>query len=917
MIHWYPRLKLGGLAVPKRLSMRTALSNRHIRLFLAILFAALATTYCGLWVVHVRHPRPRPGFSDYDYSPSAHSMTVGVVYPESPAEQAGLRPGDRIVAMDGQKLESLRPFYESMIVGQKDTIELSVQDASSSAGARQSILVLSDGKPVPMRMTRLEHMLVLPMSYFPIGFLIVGVVVLLLRPDDPNAWLLALFCGSFVSGGPLFEGSIPVHMRGFAVSYKMIMTWSAGALFYYLFAVFPGPSPLDRKVPWLKYALLGSVLITTVPAGFRCLLAGGALPLYLDTHWLGWATLVWALTAQGGLPVPASHVWPPPALLFFGFFLGTMILGLASLISNNFLSSDAQIRRRAHVMLWGTSVSFAPMALALAATVIGGVGAVPAVVWQASIVLLSFVWPMSFAYAVVKHRVLELPVLLRRSARYVLVQQGYNVSLFVAAAIAIALFTHTISRFFPEVTNIGMALSAVFGIVLVWASAPIVKRGTERIDQAFFRNAYDARVILQDLAEKTRTVTDRHELARLLQFQIAGALHPKSLACYLDDGAGHLVAENAGAPQGSETVSLPQPRFPIRFGARPLHRELDSIPTMSPLLVDLTQRGRAWDVPPTISDEAGFFSPLAPECMVPILGHNSQLIGLLLLGQRLSEEPYSGEDKRLLDSAASQAGITLENIDLAQKMAERMEAERRIARDMEIAKQVQARLFPQKLPHLETLEYAGRCIQARVVGGDYYDFLRLGEGRMGIVLADIVGKGIPGALLMANLQAAVRSQYAVASQDLVQFLKLVNQAFYESTDESSYATFFFGDYEDCTRRLRFANCGHNPPFLVHPNGTAERLAPTATVLGLFERWEPCICERQIDAGDVLMIYTDGISEANNSEGEEFGEDRLLESIRHSVGLQVLQIADAILAAALNFGEREMKDDLTLVIARGR
>lgn len=118
-------------------------------------------------------------------------MTVGVVYPESPAEQAGLRPGDRIVAIDGQKLESLRPFYESMIVGQKDTIELSVQDASSSAGARQSILVLSDGKPVPMRMTRLEHMLVLPMSYFPIGFLIVGVVVLLLRPDDlmPGCWL--------------------------------------------------------------------------------------------------------------------------------------------------------------------------------------------------------------------------------------------------------------------------------------------------------------------------------------------------------------------------------------------------------------------------------------------------------------------------------------------------------------------------------------------------------------------------------------------------------------------------------------------------------------------------------------------------------------------------------------------------------
>lgn len=243
-------------------------------------------------------------------------MTVGSVFPESPADQVGLRPGDRIVAVDGQKLDSLRPFYESIIVGQKDTIELTVQDARSSGGVRQLRLALRGGKPSPMRMTQLQHVLDLPMGYFPLGFLFVGLTVLLLRPDDPNAWLLALFCGSFIAGGPLFEGAISVHLRGFAVAYKMVMAWSAGALFYYFFAVFPAPSPLDRKIPWLKYALPGVVLVTTVPMGVRCLLAGGALPLYLDTHWPGWATLTWALTAQAGLPAPASNVWPPPNSYF-------------------------------------------------------------------------------------------------------------------------------------------------------------------------------------------------------------------------------------------------------------------------------------------------------------------------------------------------------------------------------------------------------------------------------------------------------------------------------------------------------------------------------------------------------------------------------------------------------------------------
>src|SRR5207244_10598621 len=132
---------------------------------------------------------------------------------------------------------------------------------------------------------------------------------------------------------------------------------------------------------------------------------------------------------------------------------------------------------------------------------------------------------------------------LRRSARYLLVQRGFVVLMFMVAAAAIALFTHVFSRFLRADTNVGMTLSAVFGIVLVWNSAPLVKKGTVRIDRAFFRSAYDARVILQDLAEKTRTVTDRHELAKLLQTQIKGALHPKSISCYLEAEDGNLVAE--------------------------------------------------------------------------------------------------------------------------------------------------------------------------------------------------------------------------------------------------------------------------------------------------------------------------------------------------------------------------------------
>jgi serine phosphatase RsbU (regulator of sigma subunit) len=226
-------------------------------------------------------------------------------------------------------------------------------------------------------------------------------------------------------------------------------------------------------------------------------------------------------------------------------------------------------------------------------------------------------------------------------------------------------------------------------------------------------------------------------------------------------------------------------------------------------------------------------APRWPECLVPILDRDSHLIGMLALRQRLSEEPYSGEDRHLLDSVPSQAGIALENIRLAEKMAERMEADRRAAHEMEIARQVQTRLLPQMMPPLETLEYAGGCIQAREVGGDYYDFLDLGPGRLGIVLADISGKGISGVLLMANLQANLCTQYAVALEDLPRLLRPVNRLFYENTPDDCYATLFFGDYDDSGRQLRCANSGHNPPLLLHASEKLERLAATTTVLGLF------------------------------------------------------------------------------------
>lgn len=249
--------------------------------------------------------------------------------------------------------------------------------------------------------------------------------------------------------------------------------------------------------------------------------------------------------------------------------------------------------------------------------------------------------------------------------------------------------------------------------------------------------------------------------------------------------------------------------------------------------------------------------------------------------------------------------------------AEKLEAERRAAHELEIAKEVQLKLFPQTMPMLTTLEYAGVCIQALQVGGDYYDFLNLGRDHLGMVLADISGKGIAAALLMANLQANLRTQFAVALDAPERFLRSVNQLFYENTADNAYASLFFATYHDHTQCLRYANCGHLCGFLLDRDGNVQRLDSTCTVLGLFPDWDCSMSECRVSCGDTLALYTDGVTESLNEAEEEFGEDRLIDLLRRNRTLPAQDLATAVVSEVQRFSANKQHDDITLIIARGR
>ena len=269
---------------------------------------------------------------------------------------------------------------------------------------------------------------------------------------------------------------------------------------------------------------------------------------------------------------------------------------------------------------------------------------------------------------------------------------------------------------------------------------------------------------------------------------------------------------------------------------------------------------------------------------------------------------------RLLKSVAAQTGLALENADLLREIAHEVAQRKRLNREVEIAREVQERLFPQKLPAIAGLDYAGHCRPALGVGGDYYDFLALPQGRLGVAIGDVSGKGIAAALMMASLQASLRGEATRAPENLAAAVGNVNRLVYEASSDHLYATFFYGQYDPTTRRFDYVNAGHNPPMLFHCSGgawTVARLDVGGTVVGLLEAFPYQQGSVTFAPGELLVAFTDGISEAMNCSDEEWGEARLIETVEQCAKASAQDVLKAIFAAADAFvAGAKQHDDMT-------
>ena len=254
----------------------------------------------------------------------------------------------------------------------------------------------------------------------------------------------------------------------------------------------------------------------------------------------------------------------------------------------------------------------------------------------------------------------------------------------------------------------------------------------------------------------------------------------------------------------------------------------------------------------------------------------------------------------------------IEQLIVEVKEKEKLESE------LEIARQVQAQLLPKQVPKLATLEMTGAYNPARIVSGDYYDLIPIDAHRTALVIGDISGKGIGAALLMASVQSSVHAQLAVNTDGPVSTAALVrhlNRQLFANTPEEKYATFYCGIYDEQTSRLSYTNAGHLPPILLR-GGKAMRLETSGTVVGMFSDtpYEEAVVE--LLPGDVFVAFTDGVTEPENAQEEQFGAKRLIDLLIQNSGRPLDEIAEIVLAAVRNWThDFSNQDDITLLLAR--
>jgi sigma-B regulation protein RsbU (phosphoserine phosphatase) len=501
--------------------------------------------------------------------------------------------------------------------------------------------------------------------------------------------------------------------------------------------------------------------------------------------------------------------------------------------------------------------------------------------------------PLGFGHAILRYGLMDLEMVVRRSVVY-----GALTALLVTAYY---LITDILGHVVLAASGPGRAIlsfAVVFAAALLFL--PVRDRLQAFVDRALYRRRYAYRRTLHDFSRLLATFLERDELVRVLVERLPEVLNVSRAALFLRSS--REASLHVAGTRGLGQSEIPIPVFEPSPALLAWWAELDGPVPLGPAQ-DAARFGR---LP---LEERALLAALDARVLV-FLPRERALEGILVLGAKDEDERFRAEDLELLATIGDQAGTALSSSRLHEEALER----RRLEEELAVAKRIQASLLPRGVPKRAGMDIAAITRPCREVGGDLYDFLELGDDALGLAVADVSGKGVPAALILSGLQATLRAE---AGRDTTPepVIRKVNERLCRDLDAGTFASLLFG-YLDLPRRaFHYVNAGHPAGLIVRRDGTLEHLDEGGLLLGVEPGAQYRAGTRTFAAGDLLLLYSDGVTDVLNDSDEEFGRPRLESLLRRVAHLPSGALVESIATAVEAFVGGTLPDDLTLLVAK--
>jgi serine phosphatase RsbU (regulator of sigma subunit) len=595
------------------------------------------------------------------------------------------------------------------------------------------------------------------------------------------------------------------------------------------------------------------------------------------------------------------------------------VLGLGALLHGYFSYRDPLMRQRVRILTFGTLAAVAPFLVFKIGMEELGFHADLA---RFGVLPLAAI-PVSFGYCVARYRVMQIDFLLKKSLSYALLTGLVWIG-YLGGAWWLG---NKVLGMLPDNSTIMSAGLTLAVAALLW---PIRSRLQKNLDRGFYHSRDNMTALIEEFSKEIPRLIQKTQLLDRVGHRLCEVLQLPGMAIYLARG---------DEPEARFELSgsiLGRPRLGVEGAHDGLHRanhaqgpgiypELMELPALAPALARHgepywadAEEARQLEGRQAITREQALLKARFREqtllvekgiqLLIPMITHG-RLVGLMALPRRRGDEDYQVHELQLLTIVAGQMALQVENA----RLYEEEVAKQKLEEEMSLARQIQSRLLPRTIPSFDGVQIQAVNISSTQVSGDYYDLIERQDGQLGMVIADVSGKGMPASILASNIQAAIRAQ-CDTSDSPGMMLERINRQIHASTDPQHFATLFLAIFDPIQRSLLYSSGGHNPPVVVRTDGTVELLEEGGLPLGAFDFGQYDEGRITLEDGDLVLFYTDGLTETKGPDGDEdFGEDRLNELLKERRDLDVDQIFQAIQQNLHSFsGRAEADDDITMI-----